>query len=134
MRLHLNKQPIRSVCLSIGMALLCNACMLNIPLPSQTRPDSGNQVESTQTIPCSPGIALEESMKENLSSGRDIGASGFGFSRATEALAIADPTGVVGAARTGFGLYQTGKVAADAKQNHKDCEDLPESDTDPDNE
>ncbi len=44
-------------------------------------------------------------MDENLSEKRDLGASGFAFSGATGVAEIADPTGIVRAARTGFGLY-----------------------------
>lgn len=66
-------------------------------------------------------IALEKSVKENVSPERDVGVRGFAFSRLTEAAVIADPTGTLGAARTGYGMYQTGKVAAGTHKNRVDC-------------
>ena len=123
MKRHPKKQPARisrTLYLSIGITLLCNACMINVPLPSQAQ-NRAEAINEQDATPCPTGNALEKSIEKNLSNERDIGASGFGFSRITEAAAILDPTGIVGAARTGHGAYQIGKVSVDTQKNHDDC-------------
>lgn len=110
--------------INIGLMSLCAGCMVNIPLPSSSNPAAKVQNQSEADLyddDCALDVALEKSMKENLSPERDVGVSGFAFSRLTEAVSMADPTGTLGAARTGYGLYQTGKVAADTHKNRIDC-------------
>lgn len=114
----------RNWTVNIGLVFLCSGCMVNIPLPSSSNPalKAQNQAEyDLYDDDCSLDVALDKSVKENLSPNRDIGASGFAFSRLTEAAAMADPTGTLGVARTGYGLYQTGKVTADTHKIQADC-------------
>ncbi len=51
MKRNLNTQAARNLYLAIGVILLCNACMVTVPLPSRSQPDSENQAEATQDTP-----------------------------------------------------------------------------------
>lgn len=110
--------------INIGLISLCAGCMINIPLPSSSNPATKPQNQAEADLhddDCPLDVALDKSMKENLSPERDIGVRGFAFSGITDAVSMADPTGTLSAARTGYGLYQTGKVAADTHKNRIDC-------------
>lgn len=107
-----------------GLITFCTGCIVNVPLPSSSNPAAKAQNQAEADLhddDCSLDVALEKSVKENVSPERDIGVRGFAFSRLTEAAVIADPTGTLGVARTGYGMYQTGKVAAGTHKNRVDC-------------